>query len=180
LEPSKEGTVADVGGPDLDERRQTMHVMVGPDALDPAHGARSETGTGPVGDAEVHGHTHQGHVEAGEVGLLRRVEPQRSAEQRRDAFVGLRPAIGARKHPVDDRAELGVVRLARRGGPVPGAQVLELLAVHRRSLLASHAAGSRPAKIAAEFPANPPGHIFTRCYPRLPCIFGELHTRRNC
>jgi hypothetical protein len=75
-EPAAERNVADVGNLELGKWRQSMDVMVGPDALDPAHGAWSEPGAGPVGDAEIHWHTRQSHVQAAEVGLLGRAEVQ--------------------------------------------------------------------------------------------------------
>ena len=72
-----------------------MHVVIGPDALDRAHRARTEPRAGPVGDAEVHRHADQRHVEAAQIRQLRSIEAQRRAEQGRDAFVGLGPPVGA-------------------------------------------------------------------------------------
>ena len=165
-EPAAEGNVADVGDLELGQRRQAVDVMVGPDALDCAHRSRSEPRAGPVGDAEVHRHAHQRRVEAREVALLHRIGAQGRVEQGGDALVGLGPAVGAGKHLLDDLAEFGIVRLARRGGRVSRAQVVQLLAVHLRALLALHLDRvSGEQSIAAEFPANPRRHIFTRCYP---------------
>ena len=99
-----------------------------------AHRPGSEARAGPVGDAQVHRHAHQRHVEAAEIGLLRRVGAKRGTEKRGDAFVGFRPPVGPREDCLDGFLELWMVRSARRIVGVLGTQRIELLAIHVRLL----------------------------------------------
>ena len=82
---------------DAAHRRDLQRMLVGADALDRAHGARAEAGAGAVGDAEVHRHADQRHVEAGEIGSGGRRRPEGRAEQGRR--IGERPfaPVGAVK-----------------------------------------------------------------------------------
>ena len=71
------------------ERGSPQHMLVGADALDRAHRARSEARAGAVGDAEVHRHADQREIEAAEIGQVGRVGAIGRAEQRGD--IGERP-----------------------------------------------------------------------------------------
>ena len=163
-EAAAEGNVADIGDCQLGERRQAMDVMVRPDSLDRPHSARAEPRTGPIGDAEVHRHAHQCHVEAAEV-RLRGIRAQGRVEKGRYALVGLRTAVGAGKHLLHDR-------LGTRGGATrPARRSHSERAGYRASCCpclgsgcASVGCESRP-KIARSFPGCSLLHTFTHCYP---------------
>jgi hypothetical protein len=78
--------VADVGDGKAHERRLTQDVLVGPDALDIADGARTEAGAGAVGDAEIHRHAQQGDVDSGFAAKLK--SGRNGAQQGRGAGEG--------------------------------------------------------------------------------------------
>ena len=45
-------------------------MIVGADALDLPHRPRPQTGPGPVGDAEIHRHPDEGHLEPAKIRLI--------------------------------------------------------------------------------------------------------------
>ena len=145
--------VADVAGLDGRQRQEAVDMVVGPDALDRPHGPGAKASAWPVGDAEVQGDAYQRHVQAAEVGLLRRLQAQRRAEEGGNAFVRLRSAVGAAEDRLDGALELGVMGDARLVGGVFAAQHLELLAVHVALL---HRSSVRPTGCGA--PRSNLGH----------------------
>ncbi len=108
--------------------------MIGSDALDPSHRPGSEARAGPIGDAQVHRHPCQRHIEPAEIGLLRRVGAKWGTEERSDPFVRFRPPVGTRENRLDGPLELWMVGRARRIVGVLGTQRIELLAIHVRLL----------------------------------------------
>ncbi len=104
--------VADIGGGAFGLGRDAERMIVGADALDRAHRPRAEARAGAVGDAEIHRDADERHVEPGEIGQIGRVGPIGQIEQGRDAGIGHRPAIGARRTP--GRAACGIARAPPR------------------------------------------------------------------
>ena len=111
---------------------QPVHVVVGSDALDAAHGAGPEPGPGPVGDAQVHRYADERDVQSGEIADA--AEPQGRADEGRHPLVGLGPAVSAGKHQLAHLAEVGVAREIGRRPGVGLAQLLQLLGVHCSAL----------------------------------------------
>ena len=89
-ETAAERHVADIGRHHVGGGGHAEHVLVRPDPLDRTHRARAETGAGPVGDAEIHRHADERHVETAEIRQGRRGRPVRQVEEGRD--VGERPS----------------------------------------------------------------------------------------
>ena len=48
-------------------RRDLEHVLIGADALDRAHRARTESRAGAVGDAKIHRHADQRDIDVAEL-----------------------------------------------------------------------------------------------------------------
>ena len=108
-EAAAEWHIADVGHPAFGQRREPVHMMIGADALDGAHGPGAEPGAGRLVTPRSIGTPIEGDVEAAEVRNLRAPRPQRRIEEGRYTFIGLWPAVRAGKDLVHDLAELGVV-----------------------------------------------------------------------
>ncbi len=149
-EPALHRHVADVGGRDVDVRRDPQRVLVRPDALDRAHRPRAKPRPGPVGDAEVHRYANERDIELA-VGLRECVGSERQAEER--CRIGEWPlaSLGAREYLRGDRCEFGVVDVAALGVGVFLAQGVELLlVVHAMATRRSAQEWNRPAHYTAK------------------------------
>ena len=123
--------VANVGHGEFRQRRHAQDVLVRPDPLDVAHGARPEAGARTIGDAEIHRHAQKREVDfaalrRGEVGAVRR------AQQRRNAGVRRRPLAGALEQRVGDGAKMRIEDSRIGRVAVLGAQTLQLLTINHR------------------------------------------------
>src|ERR1700676_2242882 len=67
-EAAAEGDVADIGDAEVANRHGAQNVMIWPDPFDRAERPRAEAGAITVGDAEVHRHADQRHLQVAEVG----------------------------------------------------------------------------------------------------------------
>ena len=124
--------VPDVGDGKARERRHAQDVLVCSDALDVADGARTKTGAGAIGDAEIHGRAEQRDVDFflhrnGEIGAERR------AQQGRYAGVGRRTFVGVFEDRVGDRPEMGIEDLVAARIAVPGAQPFQFLPIEHHA-----------------------------------------------
>ena len=86
--------IADIGDGKARERRHAENVLVRSHAIDVADGARTQTGAGAIGHAEIHGHAEQRDVDFvlhrnGEIGAERRAQQGRDARVGRRTFVGI-------------------------------------------------------------------------------------------
>ena len=96
IEAAAHGDIADIGDRKIICRHAFQDMIVGTDAFDRAQGARPETRTVAVGDAQVHRNAEERHIEPCEIGRAPIDEPQRSAQQRGDAGIG-KAALSARR-----------------------------------------------------------------------------------
>ncbi len=126
-----EGHVAYVRDLEVDQGRRAHHMVHRPDALHGAHGAGPESRARAVGDAEVHRHAADRHVEAADVRQSGRVRPVGRAAEGGDVgegpFAPLAlelPCGHAREGRIGDVAAAGV-------GELP-AQALEFRLVQGR------------------------------------------------
>ncbi len=113
-----EGHVADVRDLEVDQRRGAQHMVHRPDALHGAHGAGAESRASAVGDAEVHRHAADRHVEPADVRQSGRVRPVGRAAEGGDVgegpFAPLAlelPCGHAREGRIGDVAAAGVGEL---------------------------------------------------------------------
>ena len=125
-EPRAQRHIADIGDIAFAARGDFERMVVGADALDVAHRPRPKPGAGAVGDAEIHRHADQRHVEPGEIGQIGRVRPIRHVEQGGEPGIGHRPAIGAAEHQRQRFSELLGRDFGFLGAVVFGAQRVEL------------------------------------------------------
>src|SRR5208282_2304486 len=123
-EAAAKGYVADIRRLDASLRHAPLRGVVGPNALDVAHGARTEAGARAIRHAKIGWHADHGDIE------LRDAGRSRQAEERRDAGVGwAAPPVGRRKiggSGLQDR----IVHRIDAGVAVAVPQRFELLLVH--------------------------------------------------
>jgi hypothetical protein len=124
--------VADIGDGEVRERRHAENVLVSSHPLDVADGARTETGAGAIGDAEIHGNAEQGDVDLVSC-RNREIGAEGRAQQGRDASVGRRTFVRVFEDGVSDRAEMGIENLVASRIAEFGAQALQFLPIKHRA-----------------------------------------------
>ena len=90
-------------------------MIIGTDPLDGAQRPRSEAGTRPVGDAEVHRNAEDRHLQIAEIGIFRRNRQIGRTDECRHTGIGRQPRPGFREDLVSYLAECFVEYLAALG-----------------------------------------------------------------
>ena len=98
--------IADIGDIAFAARGDFERMVVGADALDVAHRPRSQPGAGAVGDAEIHRHADQCHIERAEIREIGRIGPIRRVQKGGEPSIGHRAAVGAAEHQGQRFSEL--------------------------------------------------------------------------
>ena len=128
-EPRAQRHIADVGDVAFAARGDFEGVVVRADAFYVAHRPRSQPGAGAVGDAEIHRHADQCHIEPGEIGQIGRIRPIRCVQKGGEPGIGHRAAVGAAEHQGQGSSELLGRDLGLFCAVVFGAQRVELCLV---------------------------------------------------
>ena len=118
--------VADISDPQRAHRRHPQHMFVRSDTLDPAHGARSQTGASPVGHSEIHRDPDQGDVQGAESLVRQAVGPKRRVDEGRRAGEWPFASVGIGEDLSGHGLEMRVVHVAARRRRVAPTQFVQL------------------------------------------------------